>query len=267
MNKNIKFVLVCNGRSGSSVITKALGQHPNLNVAGEPFNPEINKDISEARKSESYNDNVDHINTVPEVYHWLKELYNEQDINKILRKEDVTKFTDKLYSVYNGFKILYYQIPRHHVIWEHIVKIPNIKIIHLVRNNFLNLALSSRMAEDSCVWQRFGNETIYDKAVELDPLLLKGFFEELQDKVEYFSNFLQGRMGGQYMEIEYSEIFNWKKLMYKMQNFIGVEPILLSKVFKKRIIKKPIELISNYKEISNYFKKTKWEKFFQIKLL
>ena len=259
MKSSIKFVLVCPGRVGSSVIIRALAQHPDLAVTSEVLNPLL------VRAGDFVlNPKLDPTNKVSEVEEWVTELYHEQDLDKIMQFHDITKLIDKIFTCYNGFKLLYYQIPKNHVGWNYFLNIPNIKIIHLTRSNLLERLLSCEKAEKSCVWQRDSQMHDVklpeeDESIYLDCKIVENIFIEYKKNIEYFTKLFSN---SDCLSIEYKEIFDWTSLMEKLQGFLGVQMSTLPQVFSKLLVKTPSQLISNYQELSAYFHNTEWAEFF-----
>jgi hypothetical protein len=52
-----------------------------------------------------------------------------------------------------------------------------------------------------------------------------------------------------------------------VQKFLGVRHVKLPNKYYKRTDEKIKNLVENYKELSDYFKNTKWKKFFDINIL
>jgi LPS sulfotransferase NodH len=123
-----KFVILSTARSGTSYLSSALVNHPDIWMHGEIFHPEITK-------------------------HILAETL-KKDIDFSLREEKPIEFLEKIYK-YNedrlvvGFKIWKSQSPK---AVSYIIKTPDIKKIILERRNLLASFSSKKIAQQTSVW-------------------------------------------------------------------------------------------------------------------
>ncbi len=119
-----RIVIFAQARSGSTVLYRALQLHPQLKLALEPFHGS---------------------------YHsWNPGERNYVDLVKDIPTLEETLAT--LFSLYNGFKCLDYQLPEE--IYAHMLLRHDIKVIALRRRNALQQAVSGFIAEQNGIWQK-----------------------------------------------------------------------------------------------------------------
>lgn len=146
------FVLFAQARSGSTVLCRALQLHPQLRVALEPFQSN---------------------------YHTWKP--DEPDyINLIVDIRTLEEQLAVLFSKYDGFKVLDYQLPEE--LYTHMLMRPDIKVIALRRRNILQQAISGFIAEQTGIWQKRDLAGDVETACqELEPIDLG----DLKANIEY----------------------------------------------------------------------------------
>jgi hypothetical protein len=119
-----RFVIFAQARSGSTALCRVLQLHPQLRIALEPFQHK---------------------------YHtWNPEEPNYIDLISDIRS--LEKQLALLFSKYDGFKVLDYQLPQE--LYAHMLLRSDIKVIALMRRNVLRQAVSGFIAEQTGVWQK-----------------------------------------------------------------------------------------------------------------
>jgi len=164
-----------------------------------------------------------------------------------------------------GFKMFYYHPSDADgdPIWETIAAIKNLKIIHLRRENILRTLVSRKIAEadKNYQFQQEAQRSTEAKAVTFDPKELEKEFESTdameKEGIARFSNH-------EVLEITYEEMIDDRDGVFaRVQRFLGVNERNLSTSLKKQNPELVSDLISNFSELQEHFKNTKWERFFK----
>ncbi len=234
-----KSIILTAGRTGSTLLQKALEGHSQLKYTGEIL--------------------CGHISGIP-TRQLAEQLFGITLKGKELSDEDRTIITDSLYidevlKKYDGFKLLYYHLTRIPNGVGHYLRARNdILIIHLRRHNLFKRYVSQAVASRNRQWFRQPKRPFIDESpimVDVDDFLKSSRY--LTRTAAYFDAFFSGRI----MTIYYEDIVaEWDKNMKLIQDYLGVPreklPIAVAKV-----ITKPInEMVINYEEIKEYCQDT-----------
>lgn len=176
-----QFVLFAQARSGSTTLCRVLQLHPQLHVALEPFQHK---------------------------YH----TWNPEEPNYIDLIMDVRTLEEQLallFSKYDGFKVLDYQLPKE--LYTHMLLRPSIKVIMLGRRNILQQAVSGFIAQQTGIWQKrdlIGNlETAYQGLEPIDLDDLKTNIEYRCSTSRYYRKILTQKAPQMYLPIFYEDLF------------------------------------------------------------
>lgn len=249
-----KFVIVCEGRCGSTLLLSSLSQHPQLKkiehevlrwdklkyigfIAELPnlidkYAP-LPEDLRESGKS--------NLESLQNIYN---NFYISGDTNKILR-HNVNHLVDEVFKQINGFKIPYYQYPTTHSIWDHIQKY---KIIHLIRKNRFEAFISEKIARNTNVYQLDKDkEPISDTPFSVKTIDFICYCDYMEDKINYFLNKLQNSL-----IIYYEDLCNnWRDCIFEIEKFLEIREIELPMLYRKRIATPLNVLVTNYNEIKD----------------
>lgn len=174
-------VIFAQARSGSTVLWRVLQLHPQLNLALEPFQPK---------------------------YHIWKP--DEPDyINLIVDIRTLEEQLAVLFSKYDGFKVLDYQLPEE--LYTHMLLRPDIKVIALRRRDILQQAVSGFIAGQTGIWQKRDlNGDVETACQGLKPIDL----DELGSRIEYglearqfYSEVLAQKPPHMYMPLWYEDLY------------------------------------------------------------
>jgi hypothetical protein len=156
------FVLFAQARSGSTVLFRILQLHPQLHIALEPFHHK---------------------------YH----SWNPEEPNYVDFIVDIPSLEEQLvvlFSKYDGFKVLDYQLPTD--IYTHLLLRPDIKVIALRRRNILQQAVSGFIAEQTGVWQkRDMTGDVTDVYKRLEPIDLNNLKANIEYRLEVSRYYLE----------------------------------------------------------------------------
>ena len=115
------------------------------------------------------------------------------------------------------------------------------QMIHLIRSP-VQVYMSLKIAELTKVW--------HENNIDVPRITLS---------IEDFKNFLYRHLylrnlcaKYSFIEMDYTDIFNWSSFIYRFQNHIGVNPIVVEQTLKRSKYNKR-EVIVNYKEIMDTY--------------
>ena len=239
-----KTIVITSGRSGSNLLIQSLNKHPQLNLTGEILNlkpeaiPPVPREILTSivgplPKTRHKNDNYH----VPVTY------------------------LERLLEEFDGFKMLYYELNPQFV--EYLKSRPDIKIVHLIRQNALECCVSKIFASATKVYHiKAGTQhdcgSITISAKDLDRKMKK----HVRGVRQYSDLF-----GNPYCVFYEDLVSSWDETMKDLQVFMGLEPKTLPMVSNK-VIQRPLHhVVKNYQELHQHFAGTEFEKFFKSQIL
>ena len=225
---NMKFILFCYPRTGSTLICKALNAHPDFVFGQEMFNARYAPECAsvgpawrEAVFKKCFGKSLDKLTTTS-FSHNIKETH----LNTI--DYDYSCYLDHLFDKLDGFKIISNQIHCDSKIWDQLLD-RKVKFIFLERN-----------VEESCrsfhtsiktrIWHS-------EKPVNLPPVDVD------EAGIVDFTNYFVGAYNKVKMKLStpenhivlnYSEIADqWDSLCDKLCCFLGIKPMVLPKLLSK----------------------------------
>ena len=221
-----KFIIVGSQRTGTTLINESLSFHSELNVTFEALHEDPQKGNTAWRENYNFKNDKDYIR--------------------------------HLFENYNGFKVLYHQLPTSHSLWKHI----DCQVVHVTRSNLAEIVVSRELCLRSNIWQNRTNKSFSkgNEPVFISPKSLEEKMNELEVKKLQFKKFLT-----QFdtKTVKYEEIIdNWDVFIESICKFLKIKNEKLPQTTKKRT--KPLtKVLSNFDEHKSYFKGTSFEKFFQ----
>jgi hypothetical protein len=268
----VRYIVLGSMRSGTTVVNESLELHPELNVAYEVLHSNFNITLT----------NLPHIGEL------LKKHYGSRKLKTIVanfsnkcrlepyfdtggkfpigsykciaNQYDLSKLLEDVLKEYNGFKILYHQASRNSdSVWNYLRDYQGLKVIHVIRRNYLRNIISLYVAHASGVWQN-QNFPKADLRFEISANVLGNFFEYMDFIIEHFASLFSNK---EMLTIEYDEIENWNQLIKKIQVFLGVTPMELRPKCQKIMTYNCFEHLSNYYDLQTKFSDTKWAWFFE----
>lgn len=219
-NKIVKFVLISRARSGSNLLMTLLDSHPQIKMHGEVF-----------KRVQGLN-SIDIWNSV----------FSKK--NKVI-----------------GFKLFYYHPidENDKKCWEYIHKDQSVRIIHLIRKNYLRTYVSRKIADKTNLWSSIDKNAINFeiKKVKIEiPDLLKSF-KETDINIEQTNNFYSNH---EKLIVFYEDLVEDRNsIMDKCFNFLNVKSISSHSDLKKQNPEKLDHLIVNYHEVYDALIDTKYE--------
>jgi len=273
----MKFVLLHHPRSGSTLMTSALMQHPSIRMFGEVFSDDKEDRITafltfdemfgfqekalpeDALKAQGTRRSVKLARTV------IKDYYKDSIDGAAFLQEKV--FQKPLQEGYlaAGFRIFYdharsdTNVSR---VWDYLLEDKEVHVIHLRRRNLLETYLSFHLASLTEKWVvRVWETQSTQPQVTLDPHACQTFFEET---ISYQERLLQAFADHPLLELEYKRDMHlqFHDTMRKIQSFFQVPYQPLQAVLQKKSHVTPQEQISNYEELKACFHATPYKEFF-----
>ena len=237
-----RFVILTTQRSGSTVLTRTLDEHPDIFCAGELFH-ESKKGVHHPEwhfpnwkivggKGSKLNKLVNYPNLKLNAARHLKNFY--KDDNTVKAK---------------GFKLMYSHIKSAPFIWNYITS-NNIKVIVLIRSNAFKMALSRyRMSATGTAHSDKGKAslsaiTVPAEALYQQTIQLHGVNEKL----------LSLSKDANRLVLHYEDFTDWTSLMQNVDEFLDVPFFDAKPVLKKISSDDWKEGVANYTEIENIFK-------------
>jgi len=179
-----KIIIFAHPRSGSTSLYRILNTHPALNLSLEPFHEKYGQ--------------------------WNPDEKNYIDIIKDIPSLELV--ITELFEKYNGMKILSYQLPEK--LYNHLLNIPNCKILFLTRTNVLKTIVSILIAEQTNVWQKFdlNQETakLYHniKSLETDGVAgIENRIKNHKEHIQYWDKIISQKSADSYLKVNYEDLF------------------------------------------------------------
>lgn len=242
------FVILTTQRSGSTVFTRTLDEHPDICCAGEIFH-ESKRNIHHAewhfpswKLVNSRGSRLNKLINYPNL-----RLNAVSHLRKFFKDDGTVKA--------KGFKLMYSHIKNAPFLWKYITKNP-IKVIVLIRRSAFKMALSRYRL--STTGKAHTTEAVQAAAITIParPLLQQTL--QLQSVNE---KLLSLSASSDRLVLYYEDFANWTSLLQKADNFLQVPFIDAAPVLKKMTADNWQDEVKNYKEIEEVFTLHKAERF------
>lgn len=227
-NKNYKkFVIICDSRTGSTLLLNMLGFHPEIEVEGERFK---------------------NINKRSGIDIW----------NSIFRKRQAR-------IKYVGFKLFYFHSQgEDKSVWDSLNNDKSITIIHLRRENMFRSLVSKKIGLNTKQWTENINSKknidLSKKKVEIDINECESYFNQISS---YQSQTDEAYKNHKLIPILYEDLSSNPRLVIdQLYLKLGVKGFKRNSELKKQNPEKLSELIINYNELKQHFNNSKWDYLF-----
>lgn len=248
-----RFVVISAPRTGSNLLMSRIRSHPNMVTYSEIFN------------------GIDRENLYQNICHVLPIIETTLDEAMAIRAKSKTDFLEQVIFKPNypnnvkavGFKITYEDLLKNEQLQNHIINTKGIRLIHLVRQNLFDVYVSFRRAMMTNEWvihegtSRRGTTSI---SFHVDIAQCERFFENTAEMRDSVRSLIINRKA---IELEYNEVAQGKADR-DLQQFLEVKEVNLYADILKIPTIQYHSLILNYKQIREYFKKTRWSSFFDL---
>lgn len=253
----VKFILLGQGRSGSSLITEALAEHPEVRIAGEVFHAEeegrrlafqaLNgTGPGGEREAQYYRDGVD-------AWQFLEEAVFYAPPGSGVRAA--------------GFKMFYRHARRNPAekrAWNYLLANNDVHVIHLIRENTLESYISLRVAFLTGEWERPKGANTQRKEqprLRLEPKECEVYFNQ---EIAWRKWARESFGSHPFFEIKYEKdvCARFVEVMNEIHDFIAVPRRRARQLLEKQAQRPPRETVTNYEELKEYFRYTLYEDFF-----
>ena len=241
-----RFVILGMGRTGSNFLATSLRSHPDVLCYGELFNNE--------QTGKRLDWGIPSHRSRPPVVN-LRDNNTETFINTHLfgRKPGRIKAV--------GFKLFYYHAerPPQAAIWEHL-KADDIRIIHLRRNNLLDIYVSLQKAKINGEWSsQSGNKSVNTSApLNLKPEAVQYAF----DQIEGWQNTAAERFPDA-LEVAYEQLVsNYDAELGRISDYLNLRPFAMQTPLVKQSTKPKSATIENYASLKSHFSGSRWAQYF-----
>lgn len=242
------FAIISTQRSGSTYIRTSLDSHAEVCCAGEVFLPHYNKEHS--------------------FHEWLKYCDTSYLEGLIGRTHLVYRFLDSVYAAKHdgaqGFKFMYSQarwVPYCYPMVMKYFKDRNVRIIHVVRNNFLEMCISREMAKFTGVYHsKDASEVTEHKMIHVSvPRVLRSISRMERERSAWCAR-LQSYES---LEVSYEDfVRNNEEVSRRMLGFLGVNPDVRLTSSLKKVIRAPIDdVVENYAELAEALRSNGYARF------
>ncbi len=245
------FIIFTTQRSGSTVLTRTLDEHPEIFCAGELFH-EIN--------------NIHH----PE---WHFPSWGLSEKNKTLRKFDkiinapnlrfrAVPHIKKFFNVTErsekarGFKLMITHMRTMPYLWNYL-KANDTKVIVLIRKNIFQTALS-RLRKDQTRVPHSAGVIAENKKFRMPPIKLLKHLKDLDKSNDELLNYTEGMNR---IVLYYEDFGQWNQMLDKVFTFLQVSPLTLQPVLSKISGQDWREEVSNYVEIEKLLQENNYTQY------
>jgi LPS sulfotransferase NodH len=251
----IPYVIVGMPRTGSTLLATAINQHNKVTCFGELFHPVKNERenvhciIKGGKKLFFDPDNDDAIDFL------RSHVYN-------LPEDEKKAVGFKLFGDYvrgRGSDQLFIRLKN---------GIPDLKVVHIVRYNYLDVLVSREVARKTRKWVAYADQESNtqelisndDVTLEISIEMAERFFNSMRQ----VDDFLQRHFGAdKYYKIHYQDLSdNFVEEMGKIFNFLGVEAIEVKAKTIKQAVRESREKVNNYETLREHFAGTLYGHFF-----
>lgn len=165
-----------------------------------------------------------------------------------------------------GFKVFYYH-PNDRdsdMLWNALVGLSNLKVIHLKRENILRTLVSRKIASVQDVWKaKSGNSEIESETptrVQMSEAeLLKGF-QQTRAWEDWGEQLFQNHAT---ISVTYEDLVKDREtIMSRLFEFLGVEVVETETFLEKQNTKGLAQIVENFGELKKVFRDTTWSCFF-----
>jgi len=247
-----RFIIFTTQRSGSTVLTRTLDEHPEIFCAGEIFH-EIN-DIHHAE--------------------WHFPSWSLSEKNKTLRKFDkvinypnqrlrAVSHIKKFYAAAEpgekarGFKLMVSHMRTMPFLWDYLKK-ENVKVIVLIRQNIFKTALS-RLRKDKTRMPHLSGAQIDSTSIRIAPEKLLKQLNYLENVNKQLTEYSEGMNR---LILYYEDFGAWDIMLNKVFDFLHVSGFTLQPVLNKLSNKDWRGEVKNFQEIEQLMKEHNYTQYF-----
>jgi len=255
------FLVIGTQRTGTTVLRETLNSNPAIALSGEVFLGDPGGFDEFATKA-GWSRPEDYLAAERQILAFLKHLADSADASM------------KVFGIDVKYSQLRAISPRHQPLSAlpalvQFLRLAGVRVIHVVRENVLQAALSEHIAEARAIWHHRGRESI-GQTVKID---CRKLFELMQIKRgdrQMFTALMDGH--SRMMTVEYDRIskglaqrdaegtlIGETNLIFEIAEFLGVDPCFRPPPDTTKIIQAPYSsLIENYDELRRFLRRTEF---------
>ncbi|MBG9376852.1 sulfotransferase [Panacibacter sp. DH6] len=245
------FIIFTTQRSGSTVLTKTLDEHPQVFVAGEIFH--TNNEIHHPEWHFPFKNYLGKGTARGMLMKVNKALNNIGMQNKIKKHLDAFYTATEAAETARGFKLMQSQVKSNPAIWQYI-KNNDVKIIVLVRKNIFETALSRYRGRETKVYHSDSTTTQKQKL----QIPVAEFTAWLRTLEEANKKLLQQTEGMNRLVLYYEDFANWNNILQQTFGFLQVDMIAIPPALQKVGAKDWRAGIENYEELEKALQQTNY---------
>ena len=267
-----RFVIIGAARSGTTLLQSLLSSHPEIVCLGEVFHllarrdhdlDQIVADPVDFVSKTIYRPHARHIGAVG-----YKVLYSQLGAeNLFLREMDtahVAPATRVKRDAFSAFMAETYDLPvlraRFANFVEYLKSDTDLHVVHIQRENKLEMLLSLRQAGLSGAWSSTKGAYSAQGHV-LDGEQCEQFFTTAEDREELYRELFQEHP---VINVSYRELTSDPEACQgRVQDFLGVQRACLDSPLRKQRRRSAAEVILNYEELKARFSGSPWGRFFR----
>jgi LPS sulfotransferase NodH len=228
-NKFRRFIVLSRSRTGSNMLISFLNSHPNIHAEGEIFSKLSGRNYKDI----------------------LAKAFAKQPF----------------YVKAKGFKIFYYhpQDEKSSGLWETLISLDDLCVIHLKRRNILRTLISRKIAGIQDIWAVKSTDQ-YSVAGSKE-ITITFTVDELSEDFKQTRGWEQAGedtfRNHPLISIDYEDLVDHREIAFrKVTEFLGVRYVRPKTMLQKQSTRSMREMVTNYEELKSGFSETEWEPFF-----
>lgn len=244
-----KFVILTDQRSGSTWLVDILNSHPEIIAFSELFLENTTKDKPTWAGEK-------------DILLWQAYIKKGKTIFDRFRPFSCFRYLSYVYSYKEnvnaiGFKLMYHQLWHSPEVLVYLL-LKKIFVVHLIRRNILDVILSKEALLIRGSFHSF--DKVGQVQVKLNTSNLLKRLEWLDTKIKLAKK-LFSCSGVPYVEVDYEKLKSNPSSFNDILNFLGIEPAKQKLETSLRKLSKGshMEIITNYEEVRNTLKDTKYD--------
>jgi hypothetical protein len=246
-----KFIIFTTQRSGSTVLTRTLDEHPEIFCAGELFQ------TSEEMHHPEWHFVSWGLNSTSHAVQRLNKIINYPNV-RFRSIPHIKKFyaANEKGEKARGFKLMFTQIKTAPHLWEYL-KQTNTKVIVLVRNNVFKTTLSR--------YRKAENRVAHTVAAEVPSIQFyvpgEKLIAQMRELERVNKNLIKLTEGMQRLVINYEDFSDWNNLIHNVQTFLNVTSIPMKPVLQKVGAVRWQDEVENFSEIEQILKQNNFTQY------
>lgn len=247
----IRFIILANGRSGTTLVANGLADHPQVLVYGELFHRDPVRRADDASRR-----------TIGAgVWRRLP-----QGVAACGETEDGAAYVARLFAQAPGaYRAIGFKLGKGHAregasnsVWPYLASLRSLRVVHIQRANWLATLISRERAVRTRVWHT--PTPPRSQPFRLDPELCRRHFERLETNAALAAPLLEQRP---VLEVDYDDLSaDFSSCMQRIWTFLEADPLHVPSRMSKIAKLEPHEEIVNYDELRKLFRNTPYARFF-----